>query len=191
MPEVARLDLGGGILVPIKAVVEIARFLKENAKEATVLVGVKDKALHLLARWSGEHFSVRLVEKRFPDYRRIIPQQQHEHGFIFNRQELAGALKRLSLLSNERFKGVVFDLELSHAFLSHENPEVGQGKEAVQAVFHADQPLKLGFNARYVLDALDAIKGDEVAMDVMGPGRPVRFWGDDGNSFFLVMPMTL
>ena len=49
-------------------------------------------------------FSVRLLEKKFPDYRRIIP-ETYAHHFTFNRQELEEALKLIVVLTRDRFRG--------------------------------------------------------------------------------------
>ena len=188
---VERLDMEAGILVPAKAMREIRRFLESYATDGAVQVGVKNKSLCLKA--GDKELSVRLLEKKFPDYRRIIP-EGFENGFTFNRQELAAAVKRISLLTPERFRGVVFTLADGTAELAHENPEVGTGREVVEVLEKAadlEEPVNIGFNARYLLEALGVMKGEKVVMETNGSDRPARLQDPtDPDASWLVMPMA-
>ena len=191
LPPMARLDLGAGIMVPTKAMREIRRFLENYAQEGKVQVGLKNKSLCFKA--GDKELSVRHLEKRFPDYRRIIP-EGFENGFTFNRREMAAAVKRISLLTPERFRGVVITLANGTAELAHDNPEVGTGREVLEILEKAvdlEEPLAIGFNARYLLEALAVMRGEKVVMETNGSDRPARLQDPtDPDATWLVMPMA-
>ena len=104
------------------------------------------------------------------------------------------AVKRISLLTPERFRGVVFTLADGTAELAHDNPEVGTGREVVDILERAadlEEPLTIGFNARYLLEALAVMKGEKVVMETNGSARPVQLQDPtDPNASWLVMPMA-
>jgi DNA polymerase-3 subunit beta len=191
MPGEARLELGSGILVPVKAILVIQRFLADCPQE-TVRVGVNDRVLCLKAGDKG--FSVRFLEKKFPDYRRIIP-AACAHHFTFNRQELAEALKRIVVLTRDRFRGVVFTLSGDCAELVHENPEVGKGREVVdirEKTTDSADTLTIGFNAPYLLAPLGVMQGETVVLGCNEPNRPTRLTDPaDPGTVYLVMPMDM
>jgi len=138
LPGVERLDLRVGILVPAKAMREIRRFLESNAIDGAAQMGVHNKSLCLKA--GDKELSVRLLEKKFPDYRRIIP-EDFENGFTFNRQELAAAIKRISLLTPERFRGLVITLADGTA------DDVGLSEGRVEAAIRAEASLQTSSRA--------------------------------------------
>jgi DNA polymerase-3 subunit beta len=207
MPEVEQLELGDGILVPTKAMRVIQRFLTNYAQDGRVKLGTdasrkkegegngtkEPKTLFLKA--GDKQISVRLVDGKFPEYRRIIP-ESYDYRFTFKRQELAAALKRVSLLSTDRFRGIIFTLSDGTAELNHENPEVGTGREVLSLESVSGNPeslpLRVGFNARYLLEPLAVMKGETVVMELNEGIRPVRFNDPSApGALWLVMPMDL
>jgi len=209
-PELARIEWPEGILVPAKAVREIKRFIEYHAKGGSVELGfeviqseykdehgitrAKPKVQTLFLQAGDKELSTNMLDWRFPDYQRIIP-ERCKHRFTFNRQELAAALKRVSLLSTERFRGVVITLTESVAEVAFENPEVGAGKETVEIlerVYNKEEPLTIGFNARYLLEPLAVMQGETVVMGVNEIDRPVRLLDASApGSIWIVMPMGL
>ncbi|MBM4288977.1 MAG: DNA polymerase III subunit beta [Deltaproteobacteria bacterium] len=192
LPEVERLELGEGVLVPAKAVREIRRFVDGYGREGGVRVGVRNKALCLKA--GDKELSVRLLDKKFPEYRRIIP-EEFRHTFTFNRQELAAVLKRISLLTQGPFRGVIFTFSDGAAEIAHENPEVGAGRETAAILETAGdlaEPLQIGFNARYLLEPLQVMKSEQAVLSVNDPDRPCRIMDpNDPHCYSLVMPMSM
>jgi DNA polymerase-3 subunit beta len=190
LPEGEQLGLGEGILVPYKAMREIGRFLDGQEK---VAIGLAEKVLALQA--TDKHLFVRLLDRKFPDYRRIIP-ESFTYRFSVNRKELTETLKRIAQLSSDRFKGVIFKLAADTAEVTFANPDVGEGRELLSVTLEsgdADQlPLELGFNARYLLEPLQAMTGDMVFLEINDTDRPCRLMDqEDPHYFCLVMPMSL
>jgi DNA polymerase III subunit beta len=219
LPGLEGLEALTSVLVPAKAMREIKRFAEHNAKDGKIHLGLmwpkeeqgsifdeesqekeeaeekaKEPPQFLCLKAGGQELSVRLLGLKFPEYQRIIP-ESFEKGFTFNRQELAAAIRRISLLTPERFRGVVFTLAEGTAELTHENPDVGKGRELVEVLERSgtlDEPLTVGFNARYLLEPLAVMKGDLAVLEINEPARPalLRDPGAPGASW-LVMPMDL
>src|SRR5208337_1859258 len=91
-----------GVLIPRRGAYELVRFLKGCDK---VRLSIENTRLVIV---DGDRLlAMRLVDKKFPDYRRILPGAP-VHRFTFSREELAEAVKSVAKLSTDRFKGVVF-----------------------------------------------------------------------------------
>ena len=190
LPESEQFAIAEGILIPRKGVAEISRLL---AEEEQVALGVSRQSLAL--RVNDKYLFIRLLEKKFPDYRRIIP-EGFAFRFALSRRELYDTLRRISLLSTERFKGVVMKLMADRAEATFNNPEVGEGRELIPLTLETgdpDQlPLEIGFNARYLLEPLSVMQGEAVVLEVNDKERPccIREQGDP-HYFAIVMPMSL
>jgi DNA polymerase-3 subunit beta len=190
LPQGTELGLGEGILVPYKAMREIARFLDGQEK---VGLGLAEKTLAL--QGVDKHLFVRLLDRKFPDYRRIIP-EGFAYRFAINRRELLDTLKRIVQLSSDRFKGVIFKLALDTAEVTFANPDVGEGRELLPVRLEAGDasqlPLEVGFNARYLLEPLQTIAGDAVFLEINDCERPCRLLDQgDPHYFSMVMPLNL
>lgn len=204
-----------GILVPAKAVREIRRFVEHYSKKGAVDLGlgfvqeeydeggvtkIKSKVQTLFLRAGDKELSVRPLDRRFPEYHYIIP-ARCKHRFTFNRQELAAAVKRASLLSTDRFRRVSISLN-NYTFeprptaeVACENPDVGAGQEVVEIL------EKIGgkkgvttiiFNANYLLEPLAVMNGETVVMEINEANRPVRLIDPSSpGALWVVMPMRL
>jgi DNA polymerase-3 subunit beta len=209
----AGLLLGeGGILVPRKGMTELLRFM-EGCE--TVSLAVQNQAL--IAKAGNKTLTIRLLDKRFPEYRRIIP-PWFTVKWTFNREEMFRTLKRLALVNTEKFKGVVFTPQGDHVTLQSENPDIGDGLEIVSWTCEtaeppapakeaeeeeggeeeetppqeqeAEQPPDLsafGFNIRFLLDPLAAMTAETVEMEGNFFNRPFRIRAVGDPSFFSVV----
>lgn len=179
-----------GILIPRKGVAEISRLLSEEEK---VGLGLSKKSLALQA--DNKYLFIRLLEKKFPDYRRIIP-EDFGFRFVMSRQALYDTIRRISLLSTERFRGVVLTFNQDSLEATFHNPEVGEGREVIPLTLEkgdaSELPIQIGFNARYFLEPLSAMSGDTVFLELNDKDRPCRLvQQDDPNYFGIIMPMSL
>ena len=190
LPESEHFAIEEGILIPRKGVAEISRLLAEEEK---VSIGVTQKSL--VIKVNEKYLFIRLLEKKFPDYRRIIP-ESFAIRFALNRRVLHDTLRRISLLSTERFKGVIFKLGENAAEVTFTNPEIGEGRETFPLTLEMGEPenlpLEIGYNARYLLEPLSAMTGETVFLEVNEKDRPCRLMDkDDPGYFAIIMPMSL
>jgi len=191
LPGSDQFAIEKGILIPRKGMAEVIRFLAEEEK---VSLGLGTQSLALKA--DDRYLFIRLLlDKKFPEYRRIIP-EAFAYRFAINRREFHETIKRISLLSSERFKGVILKLLADRVEVTFTNPEVGEGHEVVPAFLEAGDPaglpIEVGFNARYFLEPLNAMASDMVILELNDRDRPCRLVDQaDPHYFSIIMPMSL
>ena len=102
------------------------------------------------------------------------------------------ALSRAAILSNEKFRGVRLQLEGSTLRIQTQNPEREEAEEEVEVALEGE-PMEIGFNVTYLLDALDAMTTDNFIMELRGPDASGLLFetGDTTHSKYVVMPMRL
>ena len=175
------------IIIPRKGVLELLRLLVNNDSPATVMINSN----HIRVATSDFTFTSKLVDGRFPDYERVIPKGSNKLITI-DRDLLKQALCRISILCNEKFKGVRFELRHHLLRISANNPEQEAAEEEIN-IDYTQSDLDIGFNVNYLIDILN----------IMGPGVVQLSFSDSnssvliepGNSsehsIFVVMPMRL
>jgi DNA polymerase-3 subunit beta len=191
LPGSEQFGIEKGILIPRKGMAEVIRFLAEEEK---VALGLGKQSLALKA--DDKYLFIRLLlDKKFPDYRRIIP-ESFSYRFAINRRLFYDTIRRISLLSTERFKGIVLKLMADAVEVSFTNPEVGEGRELAPLFLEAGDPaglpMEIGFNARYFLEPLAAMASDMVILELNEKDRPCRLADQtDPHYFSIIMPMSL
>jgi DNA polymerase-3 subunit beta len=191
LQESGQFPIEKGILIPRKGMAEVIRFL---AEEEQVSLGLGKQSLALKA--DDRYLFIRILQdKRFPDYRRIIP-ESFAYRFAINRRQFFNAIHRISLLSTERFKGVILKLMPDHLEVTFNNPEVGEGREVLGLLMEQGDaerlPMEIGFNARYFLEPLNAMASDMVVLQVNEQDRPCCLVDQtDPHYFSIIMPMSL
>lgn len=174
------------VIVPRKGILEIIRLLAPVEEYVQVYLGSN----HLRIIDTEFSFTSKLVDGRFPDYRRVLP-RNGDKVFVTDKEQLRQVLSRASILSNEKFKGV--RLNFSHALLkiTANNPEQEQAEEELEIDFPYDE-LEIGFNVSYVLDVLNAIKDEQVKFTLADANSSVVIEGaSSGEALYVVMPMRL
>ena len=187
--------LSFSMLVPNKGISELRRMVDEIRGEAKTdgsipMVSVNTGGGSAFFRYGEVLLSVKLADEQFPPYSKVIPTAQNRR-IVISRQLLTEALKRISLVANDKSGAVRFAIEPGILRLTSENPEVGEGSEELDVDF-AGEAVEIGFNARYLVDALNSLSEDEVVLELGGaldPGvvRPV------GPTEFIgvIMPMRI
>lgn len=189
--------LNFSMLVPNKGVSELRRLVDDIKAEQkkgegdVPKVGVATTGGNAFFRGNDVLLSVKLADEQFPPYAKVIPQQQ-KRRIIVARQSLADSLRRISLVSSDKSGGVRLQIEPGLLRIVSENPDIGEGSEELD-VDYAGDPLSIGFNARYLLDALGALAEDEISLELSGELDPgvIKPVGDTSNFIGVVMPMRI
>lgn len=184
------------LLTPHKGVTELRRLLDEvkadsKAKEDLPIISLAPSKGNLFVRTHTTELSIKLSDEQFPPYEKVIPPDQ-KHRIAVDRASFIEALKRIALVANDKSGGVRFELTEGLLKVSSENPEVGQGFEEMEVDYAAD-PIRIGFNARYVLDALQALDSDEVFLDLSGELDPMVIRPAESAMDYVgvIMPMRI
>lgn len=185
--EVAGVEIRPGVILPRKGLVEARRLLEGGDGEISFSIGGN---LARIER-AGVELFMRLIEGEFPDYRQVIPKESKRHVRVGS-EELLGALRRVSILSSERARGVKLRIESGLLEVTTTNPDIGEAREEIEADYSGDE-FAIGFNARYLLDVLSlgGVAGTvEIGLtDEVSPGI-LRLQEDETYSY-VVMPMRL
>ncbi len=176
---------GGTGIVPRKAVQEVARVVGIG-EEIQVAVGENQ----FVVRMANFLLTARLIEGQFPQYEQVVP-KGHPWRLVISRSALTAALRRVSVLSEERTKPVKLQLSPGDLKLSAYNPELGEAEESL-AVDYAGDEVTIGFNSRYLLDALSPLQADPVVIELKDGTSPgvVKSIENDGY-LCVIMPMRI
>ena len=190
----ATFGLKRGVILPKKGLQELRKLLAEAAeagdgKTETKLGFVENSAI---VRRPGVVLSMRLIEGLFPDYRQVIP-KAGEKVVKLGRGRLLETLRRISLLSSDKAHAVKLELTKGTLRVLSQNPDLGEAKEEVPVEYEGE-PLKIGFNARYVMDVLGVLKSADVLLELADDLSPGVLRGadevDQGYTA-VVMPMRI
>lgn len=186
--NIENFELSKGVIVPRKGFAELAKHLDGGQFE----FGVSGNSA--VGRRDGLVISMRLIDGDFPDYKVVIPKSSEKKAYL-DRIAFSDSLRRVSLLSPEKFKGVKLSLSSGTLRVSSSNPEMGEATEEIDAEYKGD-PLDIGFNARYLLDALAEIGTEKVYVGLnddvsQGVLSPVVEGQADLSYVNVVMPMRI
>lgn len=174
------------VIVPRKAVLEILRLLEDD--DASIVLHLGNN--HLRIAEQGFVFTTKLVDGRFPDYRRVLP-QGGDKTIVADKAMLKDVFQRVSILSNEKFRGVRLNLSSGQLLVSANNPEQEQAEELAAIDYNGDS-LEIGFNVSYIIDVLNNIKTDTVKIMLADSNSSALIEGfNDASSLYVVMPMKL
>jgi DNA polymerase-3 subunit beta len=173
------------VLVPRKAIHELGRLLE--GEDAVVFQQVDS---HLVFLAGGRSLASKMVEAQFPAYEKVIT-VSGDKTVSLDRETLATAIRRVSLLSSERSRAIRLSLGPGKVELAASSPELGEARETL-SVDYAGEPVEIGFNAQYLVDFLAAAGTEQVSLELkdgesQGILRPRGLEGTDHR--YIVMPM--
>lgn len=180
-------ELKEGIILPRKGIAEL-RKLADDAGEDDVLFGVSGGTV--LAKHGQTSLIMRLVEGQFPSYDQVIP-KSNNNTMTLSKDRFVSTLRRVSVLSSDRVRGVRFQFKPNLMVLTASNPDFGEAHEEVEVNYKGD-PITVGFNAKYLLDALSVLQNDEVSFSLLDDSSPglLRGIGEDSYTH-VIMPMRI
>jgi DNA polymerase-3 subunit beta len=175
------------VLLPRKGMMEIRRLLEEEC-EAGFLMGITEKSAAM--KKDDTLINVRLLEGEFPDYRKVIP-ENNDKTVLVDRNGLLASLKRVSILSADKIKGVNFKFSKNSLVLTSSSPDIGDATEELETEYEGED-VEIAFNASYMIDMLEAVQDEKVEVrlkDSLSPGMLVSPGG--GDHTYIIMPMRL
>ncbi|NLH66042.1 MAG: DNA polymerase III subunit beta [Candidatus Microthrix parvicella] len=178
------LEEGQSVLVPSRALTEVIRSLGD-AEEVTLVLGAQDATFRI----GGVRVTTRLISGDFPNYRGLIPETQ-ANTLTVDRHALIEAVRRVKLMARE---STPIRLEMSHNSLElvAVTQDVGHASERMDVTFEGEG-LTIAFNPDYLLDGLDAARGEEVRVETIGDNKPAVLRGSDADDFlYLLMPVRV
>lgn len=174
------------VIVPRKGVTELVRLLDGSDALLRIQIGSNNIRAHV----GGFIFTSKLVDGRFPDYRRVLPKNP-DKTLQSGCDVLKQAFARAAILSNEKFRGVRLFITTNQLCITANNPEQEEAEEILDVDYQGSD-LEIGFNVSYVLDVLNALKCENVRLLLTDSVSSVQI-EDEANQHaaYVVMPMRL
>ncbi|MDQ3146530.1 MAG: DNA polymerase III subunit beta [Actinomycetota bacterium] len=187
LPGMSVLREGQSVLVPSKALGELTRTMGGDG-EVTLRLGERDATFE-----SGDVvLTTRLIEGEFPNYRQLIP-ESHPNRLTVGREALLDAVRRVKLLAREATP-VRVALRPDGIALAAVTQDVGEAHEELDAKYEGAE-MVIAFNPEYLADGVEAVEGDEVALETVDSLKPaVVRSGDPGEGddyLYLLMPVRV
>jgi len=180
-------DLPAGIIIPRKGLAELKRLVDEEDADEVALGFEGNSGL---VRKGDVTLAMRLIEGEFPNYRQVIPKDPGRR-LTLTAEPFMRALRRVHLLSSQQSHSVKLELKEGQIAISTRNPDLGEAREELD-VDYAGEDLEIGFNARYLMDAIQALGSKEIVLGLQDDLSPVQVTpADDDESLAVVMPMRL
>lgn len=174
------------IIIPRKGVIELARLLDDPEAELNVQFSSNNLRVYI----KDLIFSAKLVDAKYPDFSKVF-EQAFFNPIIIPKQQFKETLTRVSVLANEKFKGVTFDISDNLMKITTHNPEHDEGEEEL-AIDYQGEPLIIAFNAAYLLDAIANLDGDKASLTIAANASSCFIEEPNQDAYkFIVMPMRL
>ena len=174
------------IIVPRKGIQELMRLLTDCDDQVLVIVG----SSHIRLSMNDMTFTSKLIDGKFPDYERVLPEGGHNIVHA-QKESLRQSLMRVAILSNEKYRGIRMILSKDKLHVMAHNPEQEEAEDELAVDYGGDE-LEIGFNANYLLDAINAVQSDDVHIVLSDSNSScVIKDANDDSSKYVVMPMRL
>jgi len=174
------------VIVPRKTVGELRKLLDQD--EAGITISVSPTKIRFATE--GLTLTSKVIDGAFPDYARVIP-VANERRLELDAAEFAAAVDRVATVSQERSRTVKLTMEADQLRLSVNAPDSGSAAEELVVAYH-DEPMEIGFNAKYLLEIAGQIDRENAVFLFADPGAPTLVReGDDDTAVYVVMPMRV
>ncbi len=175
-----------GVIVPRKTVGELRKLLDEDDMDIAVSVS------ETKVRFATPDITLtsKVIDGTFPDYSRVIP-MNNTRRLEVDAGEFAKAVDRVATVSSERSRAVKLQLDEDRLVLSVNAPDSGAAEEEL-AVAYGDEPLEIGFNAKYLLEIASQVDRENAVFMFNSSGDPTLMReGTDTSAVYVVMPMRV
>lgn len=160
------------VIVPRKAVQELSKLLEDTED----ITEIEFYATQVRFRFATIDLSTKIIDGKFPDYTRVIP-QNYQKNITLDRLQLLQSLQRAAILSNEKYHGARWILGKDTLRITCMNNEQEEAHEELE-ISYIDEPLDIGFNINYLLDVLNNVQVEKVCCA----------FGDANSSMLVTLP---
>jgi DNA polymerase-3 subunit beta len=185
LPEVNRFGFERGVIVPRKGMHELTRLLEESQR---VHVAFQDNMAFF--RIGESTLIMRLIDGEFPDYNTVVPKKS-KRVLEVNRTRFMEMLRRMLIISTDRYRGVRCNISEDRLEIISNNPEIGDAREEIPVTYQGEK-MTIAFNPRYFLEALAVMKSETILAKMIDESSACLISGSEDEGFSaVVMPMRL
>lgn len=171
-------------IVPVK----LMSLIQKISHSPEEVLDVKMDENQVLVRTARATLISSLVQGNFPKYGDVIPQEAGRSATI-NTSELGHRVRQAALLTNEESRGVRLNFQADQVTLSSRAPEAGEAEVSCPIQLQGE-PMEIGFNPVFLLDALRVIDNKEIVIEMNAPNKPALLKA--GLEFlYVIMPVNL
>jgi len=179
------LPSGSNVLIPKKGLVEVIKFLDT---EGYVKIGIKDN--NFVVKKEKEILIIRLLEGEFPKYGDIVIKDEG-HNIQLDRQLFLMMLKRMSILSSDEYKGVIFHFSQDKLMINSTNPDIGESKEDMNITYKGNT-VEVMYNPKFFIDTLSVIDDDNIVLNIIDEEKPCKIEAENDKTYLsVIMPMRI
>lgn len=177
---------GQKVLVPSRALNELLRLLGSSEGEVALRLGAHDATFAV----GTVTLTTRLIEGEFPNYKALIP-ANYPNRLIVGREALLDAVRRVKLLARDATTPVRIALRPTGIELTVITTDWGTATEDVDAKYEGAE-MTVAFNPNYLIEGVEAVTGDEVALDTLDALKPATLRPTEGTEYlYLLMPVRV
>lgn len=174
------------ILVPRKGLLEIRKLAE--AGPGSLSLSASDK--FLFAGKGDTEVWVRLLDADFPDYDQVIPKENTLHAAV-PKDAFLGVLKRVSVMAPEKVNSIKLSFSGKQLEVSTTSPDLGEARDLLPIEYEGG-PVKIGFNGRYLQDAINGISVETVGFEMKDDASQVILRAPDDPTYLaIIMPMRI
>ncbi len=177
---------GAGVIIPRKTIDQARRLLDDGSGYVDITVSPAKIRFQL----GNASLTSKIIDGSFPDYGRVIP-KGNDKVMSVDTGVFAKAVDRVSTISAEKSRSVKMAIESGRLTLSVRNIEAGAATEEAE-IDYDNSPIDIGFNARYILDVMGQIGGDNVELRFSDASSPTLVLDPADNGVqYVLMPLRV
>lgn len=177
-------------VVPRKPLIQ----LKSTLPQDETMLQISYNNSHMFVSSENLSMSCRLIDANFPDYKAVIPTENPYH-LIVNRNDFAGALRRINIFANKTTNQVVLEINGNSLLISAQDIDFSyEGREMLSCNYNGED-MKIAFNAKLLVEMMNNLEGHDVQLDLTTPSRAGIFrqveTNENENILMLMMPLIV
>ncbi len=177
-------------IIPTKGLLFLDKIITNDISKMSVLI----ESNRVMVIYSNYTLFTHIIEGRFPDYTKAIP-QNNTNVLKIGKNLLKSAIKRVSLMASEETFKIKLEISSEKFEIRSAKREEGKAYEIIEDFKYDGEPLSIAFNFRYLVAILSVMESDEIEIKMGQQNEPALFFNaetfDDYSARFLLMPLRL
>ncbi len=183
-------DAAASFILPKKALT----LLKASLGSDDSTVSLEYNSTSAFFRFGNINLICRLIDERYPDYEAVIP-QSNPNKLTLDRSQFLNSLRRVVIFANKTTHQVRLKINGSELNISSEDVDFSNEAHERLGCQYEGEDMEIGFNAKFLIEMLGNLEGDEVTLEMSTPNRAglliPQTNNDNENVLMLVMPVML
>ena len=174
-----------GVIIPPKI---LTILLKRAGDEGLITLSITDKMIFIT--FGSYQLSSALIEGQFPNYQRVIPEEQ-ANSFTIQRNDMLDALKRVSLFVEQKSRRVYLKVNPEGIAVYSDENEIGEAAEDIPCKYSGDEAI-IALNYRYLEEPFKVMSDEQIVVHFTEVHRAITIKPVPEKDFFhIVMPMQV